>query len=58
MDVNVNEGDTVTVDQLLCILDAMKMENEIYSPFSGAVTRVHVKKGDSVDTGTLLFTIE
>ena len=58
LDVNVNVGDTVTEDQLLCILEAMKMENEIFSPFAGTVTGVHVKKGDVVDTGALMFTIE
>ena len=58
LDVNVKEGDTVAVDQLLCILEAMKMENEIFSPYAGTVKEVHVKKGDSVDTAAALVTIE
>ena len=57
-EVNVNVGDTVTEDQLVCILEAMKMENDIYSPYAGVIKEVHVSKGDAVYTDSVLFTLE
>lgn len=52
--VNVKEGDSVSKGDLLLILEAMKMENEIFAPSSGVVKRVAVSPGDSVNTGDLL----
>lgn len=52
--VNVKEGETVSKGDLLLILEAMKMENEIFAPSSGVVKRVAVSPGDSVNTGDLL----
>lgn len=57
LSVNVNAGDTIKEGQVLMILEAMKMENEIMAPKSGTVTAVTVKKGDTVESGTLLCTI-
>ena len=48
--VNVNVGDRVTEGQVLVILEAMKMENEIMAPKSGTVAQVLVQKGATVDT--------
>ena len=57
LNINVSEGQQVTQNQVLCILEAMKMENEICAPAAGTVEKIHVAKGDAVDTGKLLFTI-
>ena len=57
LDVKVAVGQAVKEGELVCILEAMKMENEIYAPCSGSVAQVLVTKGQSVDTGTPLVTI-
>jgi glutaconyl-CoA decarboxylase len=55
--LNVKEGDSVSEGQLVLILEAMKMENEIFSPVSGTVSKIHCKEGDSVNTGDALVEI-
>ena len=55
--VAVTVGQSVKEGDLLCVLEAMKMENEIYAPCSGVVTAVPVSKGSTVDTGALLVAI-
>ncbi len=55
--VAVTVGQTVKEGDLLCVLEAMKMENEIYAPCGGVVTAVPVSKGSTVDTGALLVAI-
>lgn len=57
LSVNVAEGDTVKKGQVLMILEAMKMENEIMSPCDGTVLSVNVTKGASVETGAVLCVI-
>lgn len=57
LSVNVAVGDTVKAGQVLFILEAMKMENEIMSPVDGTITSVGTTKGSSVDTGAVLCTI-
>ncbi|MBO4692930.1 MAG: biotin/lipoyl-binding protein [Clostridia bacterium] len=55
--VNVTEGQSVSKGDVLMVLEAMKMENEIMAPVSGTVTGV-VAKGSAVETGTVLCTIK
>ena len=54
---NVTSGSAVKKGDVLMILEAMKMENEIMAPCDGAVTSVSVTKGAAVESGTLLCTI-
>ena len=52
--VEVAQGAAVKAGQILVILEAMKMENEIVAPKDGTVAQVVVKVGDKVDTGAAL----
>jgi len=55
--VNVKPGDTVKKGQVLLILEAMKMENEIMAPKDGKVTAVNAQKGATVESGAVLCVI-
>ena len=55
--VNVKTGDAVKAGQVLVVLEAMKMENEIMAPKAGTVTQVLVSKDSTVDTGAPLVVI-
>ena len=54
---NVSQGQAVKSGDVLCVLEAMKMENEIMAPKDGTVTQVLVSKGSTVDTGAPLVVI-
>lgn len=58
LDIKVSEGDTVTEGQVLVILEAMKMENEIVAPRGGKVSAVNITKGAQVDAGEPLISLE
>jgi biotin carboxyl carrier protein len=54
IDVRVAPGDDVEARQVLVVLEAMKMEVPVSSPFEGAVSAVHVTPGQSVPAGAAL----
>lgn len=58
LDIKVNVGDSVKKGQILMILEAMKMENEIMAGADGVITSIGVTKGASVQTGDALCTIK
>jgi len=58
LSVKVKRGDQVKAGQILCILEAMKMENEIAAPKAGTVREVYVSEGSSVSEGEPLFTVD
>ena len=55
--VNVTQGAAVKKGDILVVLEAMKMENEILAPKDGTVAQIAVSKGATVDTGALLAVI-
>ena len=57
LDVRVANGQAVTAGQILMILEAMKMENEIIAPCAGTVSNLSVQKGSTVSSGQLLCSI-
>ena len=57
LDVKVSVGDSVSSGSVLCILEAMKMENEIVAPQDGTVASVNVNKGDTVNSGDTLVSM-
>jgi biotin carboxyl carrier protein len=58
VDISVKEGASVKKGDLLFVLEAMKMENEIVSPVEGRITSIAVTKGQTVNTEDLLAVIE
>jgi biotin carboxyl carrier protein len=58
LDIKVNAGDSVTKGQVLAILEAMKMENEIMAPRDGKVVSIQVSKGSSVNAGDVLLALQ
>jgi len=55
--VEVAVGDNITKDQVLLVMEAMKMESEVKSSQSGFVKAIHVQAGDTVQTGDVLLTL-
>ena len=58
LDVNVAEGDEVEAGDVLLVLEAMKMENDIVAESGGTVTEIAIAEGDSVDMGDPLVVID
>jgi acetyl-CoA/propionyl-CoA carboxylase biotin carboxyl carrier protein len=55
--VLVKEGDTVTEGQLLCIIEAMKMENEITAHKAGTIAALPIVEGEPIQSGAPIATI-
>ncbi len=58
LDVRAGVGQSVVQGQIIVILEAMKMENEITSPIAGKIAALHVQKGDTVSAQDPLFRVE
>lgn len=54
VNVNVKNGDVVKKGQVLAILEAMKMENEIVAPYDGSIKSISIEKGKNVNSGDTL----
>lgn len=55
--INVKVGDTIAVGDVVVVLEAMKMQNNIEAEYAGTVTSITVNPGDSVMEGAVLMTI-
>ena len=58
LDIKVNVGDQVETNQVLLVLEAMKMENNIVAPHAGTVVAVLAVKGSSIDVGQTMIVIK
>jgi acetyl-CoA/propionyl-CoA carboxylase biotin carboxyl carrier protein len=56
--VSVAEGDPVEPGQVLCIIEAMKMENEVRAPHGGVVAQLSVASGEPVGAGQVICVLE
>ena len=57
-DILVAPGSKVAIDDELLVIEALKMQNLVYSPVAGTVKDVRVKAGDKVEGEAVLLTIE
>ena len=55
--VKVSVGDSVKKGDVLCVLESMKMENEIFAPQDGTVASVSVSQGTAVNAGDTLISL-
>ncbi len=58
LDVRKNVGDKVRKDEVVIVLEAMKMESEIVSPIDGIVIQIAASKGTHINSGDLLIVIK
>ncbi len=56
--ITASEGDTLSADDIIVILESMKMEIPIVAPKSGTLVKLHVAEGDMIDEGQLIATVE
>jgi acetyl-CoA/propionyl-CoA carboxylase biotin carboxyl carrier protein len=58
LEINVSEGDEVESGDVLCVLEAMKMENDIVAERGGTVAEIPIQEEESVDMGDVLFVLD
>ena len=58
LETTIEEGDEVEAGDVLCVLEAMKMENDVVAEYGGTIAEITVAEDDSVDMGDVLFVIE
>jgi len=58
VEIKVKEGDKVNEGDVVAIVEAMKMQNELHAPISGTVKAIYVKVGDNVNPDEAIMTIE
>ena len=58
LSVAVVDGDSISAGELICVVEAMKMENEIVSSTGGVVTGLAVAPGDQVSNGQVICVLE
>ncbi len=56
--VFVEEGQSVSTGAIVCIVEAMKVMNEIESEYSGSIVKIHVSNGEPVEYGQVLFSVK
>jgi pyruvate carboxylase subunit B len=56
--IKVAEGESVKAGDTLCIVEAMKMENEVHSPVDGIVKKIYIMEGDNVNPDETLIEVE
>lgn len=57
VEIKVKEGQDVAEGDVICVLEAMKMQNDLKSPITGKVVKVHVNDGTNVESSTVLLEI-
>ena len=57
LDIKVSQGASVKKGDVICVLEAMKMENDIPAPQDGVIASINVQKGASVSSGQVLVTL-
>ena len=57
LSISVENGDPVTRGQVLCMLEAMKMENEVRAVADGVIASVEIKTGDQISAGQTMFVL-
>ena len=57
IDVKVSQGQQVNKGDIVAILEAMKMENEVVAPESGTVASINVNKGQAIESGDVIVTL-
>ena len=58
LSIAVKVGDVVTENQVLLVLEAMKMENNIVAPKAGTVAAIYAEKGSAIDVGQVMVVIK
>jgi len=58
VEIRVKEGDSVNEGEVVAIVEAMKMQNEVHAPISGKVVRIYVSEGDQINPDEAIMTIE